>query len=50
MWNLDFGRKVLRIEIIFYVTDQKIRYKKSLAKALNRFEKQEEDKAVSIRK
>ena len=43
-------RKVLRIRIIFYVTGQEIRYKKSLAEALNWFEKQEEDKAVSFRK
>ena len=30
--------------IIFYVTRQKIRYKKSLAEALNRFEKQPEER------
>ena len=37
-------RKVLRIKIIFYVTGQMIRYKKSLAEALNRFEKKEEER------
>ena len=31
----------MRIEIIFYVTGKKIRYKRSLAEALNRFEKPE---------
>ena len=44
-------RKDLRLKTIFYVTGQKIRYKKSLAEALNRFEKQKtKDKAVSFRK
>ena len=34
----------MRIRIIFYVTGQKIRYKESLAEALNRFEKPEEER------
>ena len=37
-------RKDLRIKIIFYVTRQKIRYKKGFAEELNRFEKQEEER------
>ena len=35
--------KVLRIKKIFYMTGQKVRYKKSLAEALNKFEKPEEE-------
>ena len=39
----------MRIEILFYVTRQKIRSKKILVEALNRYEMQEEeDKAVSF--
>ena len=34
----------MRIRIIFYVTGQKIKYKKSLPEALNRFEKPESER------
>ena len=34
----------MRIRIIFYETGRKIRYKKSLAEALNRFEKPENER------
>ena len=37
-------RKVVRIRIIFYMTGQKIRYKKALVEASNRFEKPEEER------
>ena len=36
----------LRIRIIFYVTGQKIRYKKRLAEELNRFEKPETERYI----